>query len=224
MATSAYLSQSMQRADNMCSSQSFLFQLLLPMIIALNACSIGSPHRPTDDLSIRPNVGRDSPILLNRMSDVLQYLAIANSLEPHERVVEFSNATNSYRKDPTISNQIRLALIFSLPGPLPGDDVANQKALRDLLTLEPPIPTALREIAESRLANYEQRTELQTENRRLKNQLKNLNAKAGKHLKEHERQITELSNALATAEAKIQALTSLEAAIKRKGQAEVTTP
>ncbi len=156
--------------------------------------------------------------------DLLRYMARITRLNTDEREHLFHMASATLEENSTLHNQLRLALVLSTPDPPPDENGRIRAALVKLLDHQDRLPDDIRTLAETRLYTLEQRGHLRKENLALRRQIEKLNTQLVQYTNDNGKEIKQLADALAEAEAKIEALTSIEEKIKRTGNTEPAPP
>lgn len=154
------------------------------------------------------------------------YLETMQLLVEGDRVVQaeiFEDASIAAALAPTTTNRLRLALALSIPGHAAADPLQAQRLLGELLALGNTLLPEERILATIHLQEVEQRLILdaasEQQQRETADELASLNAESARQLEAMRQENQRLQDALAEAEEKLEAITSIERSIRARDTA-----
>lgn len=164
-------------------------------------------------------------------AEVSLYLTELKELRDGDPAVKaeiFERARTAFERAPTTTHRLKLALLLALPGHPSSDAVEAQRMLTDLLAVPESLLPDERALAAIQLLDIEQRLMLQAENQQLAAAMAEASSR---HDVESERRLEKaleenrrLRGALEEAEAKLEAVTSIERSIRERDENDETSP
>jgi hypothetical protein len=192
----------------------------------LGACSSGGGlARKTDSpLAVPDRPQQDS----SPIAPLLEMMSSLPQGDPARQAEMFQTAKDTAELTPTTSNRLKYALALSTPGFSGSDPVAAQRQLSELLARPETLLPIERLLALVQLKEVEQRLILQSENKRMRDdvphdsrdKLQAVNRRLAVELDENAR----LRKALDEARAKLEAVTHIERSINDRGTSGSHTP
>ena len=155
-----------------------------------------------------------TPAGLEVYLDTLDALVRAS---PEQRMVIYDQVASEYRRTPTTTNRLRFALVLSTPGHPAADPSEAARILSDILQDPVGLLPLERSLARVQLQHAAARALLETQNRELEATVEDVHRRstqnAARHLEAANKENLRLSAALAEAEAKLEAIRSIERAV-----------
>ncbi|MET0540663.1 MAG: hypothetical protein ABWZ88_02820 [Variovorax sp.] len=174
-------------------------------------CGSGLPLKR--DSQTLPTIDRNS----TEASLVAGYLEICMKVAhgtPAEQAEVLATTHNDYTAAPTPSRVLRYAMVLSTPGHAGSDPVVAQRLLREVLASPETLLPAERSLASLQLQQVDRQQSLQADVRRLQQAAeRNANDKIAqltRSLKAESDEVTRLKKALADAQAKLDAIATIE--------------
>ena len=155
-----------------------------------------------------------TPAGLEVYLDTLDALVRAS---PEHRMVIYDQVASEYRRTPTTTNRLRFALVLSTPGHPAADPSEAARILSDILQDPVGLLPLERSLARVQLQHAEALALLETQNRELEATVEEVHRRraqnAARQLEAANQENLRLSAALAEAEAKLEAIRSIERAV-----------
>ena len=155
-----------------------------------------------------------TPAGLEVYLDTLDALVRAS---PEQRMVIYDQVASEYRRTPTTTNRLRFALVLSTPGHPAADPSEAARILSDILQDPVGLLPLERSLARVQLQHAEALALLETQNRELEATVEEVHRRsaqnAARQLEAANQENLRLSAALAEAEAKLEAIRSIERAV-----------
>ena len=155
------------------------------------------------------------------------YLETLRRLSTDDEVEQadvYHESVTAYEAAPTTTNRLRLALVLGTSGHAYSNPEEAQSMLRSLLAAPETLLPVERNLAQIHLYAVEQRLVLEAENRRFystaQRDARTRAAAADRRLRAAREEIEQLRAALAEAEAKLDAVSSIEQSIEQAGNSE----
>ena len=183
------------------------------LIALLAALMLGGSDAPPwqSDPSEAPTA---TPAALEVYLDTLDALVRAS---PEHRMVIYDQVASEYRRTPTTTNRLRFALVLSTPGHPAADPSEAARILSDILQDPVGLLPLERSLARVQLQHAEALALLETQNRELEATVEEVHRRstqnAARQLEAANQENLRLSAALAEAEAKLEAIRSIERAV-----------
>jgi TolA-binding protein len=180
---------------------------------ALGGCSAppwqsGSPTAPAT-----------TPAGLEVYLDTLDALVRAS---PEQRLAIYDRVASEYRRTPTTTNRLRFALVLSTPGHAAADPEEAARILSHILQDPVGLLPLERSLARVQLQHAEALAQLETQNRRLAATVEELHTQntrvATRELEAATQENMRLRAALAEAEAKLEAIRTIERAVLERDE------
>jgi hypothetical protein len=171
--------------------------------------------------SIRPGGSSESVIV--GAPDAEQYLTEMHQLasgDPATQAEIYVDAVSAAKLTPGPSTELRYALVLATPGHSGSDPQAAQTALRELLTQSEMMTPAEIALASIHLDIVEQQIVFSAENRRLRSINSREEQAIAQRIAKVESENQELRRSLEEAEQKLDAITSIELAIREQANSE----
>ena len=200
------------------TSRVFVAATLL-VVVLISGC-----ETTTDWLKGRRTASADDPIILGA-PEANAYLAELYALasgDPATQAEIYADAESAATLTPGTSTKLRYALVLAAPGHSESDGSQAQGILREILSQQELMTPAEIALATIYLKDVETRIVLETEARRLRSE----NTRAAtteaaainQHIARIESENRQLREALADAESKLEAITSIERSIREQSE------
>jgi hypothetical protein len=195
-------------------------------LAALSACALnGGPDSKKNSVQVAPDRPQQD------LTPIIPLLEMMSSLplgDPARQAEMFQTAKDAADLTPTTSNRLKYALALATPGFSGSDPVAAQRQLSELLARPETLLPTERLLALVELKEVEQRLILQSENKRMRDEIPHdshdklqvVNRRLAAESDENVR----LRKALDEARAKLEAVTHIERSINDRGTSGTHTP
>ncbi len=182
--------------------------LAIVLLLAASGCASPSWQGPTEPAQEKTPAG---------VEVYLQTLDALVQASPEERAVIYKRVASDYRRTPTTTNRLRFALVLSIPGHPAADPREAARILSDILQEPVGLLPMERSLARVQLQHAEALSRLETQNRQLAATVEELRRQrtrvSSRELEAATNENMRLRAALSEAEAKLEAIRTIERAV-----------